>query len=235
VSDRGLFVSISLWQQTVAGDNQYMKIPRHDTDIFTRCYLYGCRLGTLLMITTAIAVEGGLSVQAADRRTTVGNPADADKDSLARSEAAAKIESHTGAFTICCQNLKSPNDIFIDLRKVNDPNEALKFIASYVHVGALILKDTGLTDAGMKHLSALQNLQTLDLTGTKITDAGLVRLKGLTHLRFLELGETKITDAGLRQLEGLKELESLSLSKTKVTAAGIAELQKALPKCGIGQ
>jgi len=50
----------------------------------------------------------------------------------------------------------------------------------------------------------------------------------------LGLINTPITDAGLKDLEKLQKLNGLALLGTKIIKEGVAELQKALPKCKIG-
>ena len=52
------------------------------------------------------------------------------------------------------------------------------------------LQGDDLTDAGLVHLSGLQNVVSLHLAGTQVTDAGLTQLKGLSSLRRLHLEKT---------------------------------------------
>ena len=76
----------------------------------------------------------------------------------------------------------------------------------------------------------------LNLRDTKVTDAGLRHLKGWPKLRALGFRVTKITDTGLMHLKGLTELRRLDLRFTEnITHAGVAELQKALPACEISK
>jgi len=73
----------------------------------------------------------------------------------------------------------------------------------------------------------------LVLRGSGVTDAGLVHLKGLTDLEWLALDGRQVTDAGLDHLKGLTNLEHLRLYGTKVTEKGAASLQHVLPKAKI--
>ena len=66
-----------------------------------------------------------------------------------------------------------------------------------------------------------------------MTDAGLAHLTGLENLKSLNLAANQVTDAGLVHLAGLTALEYLNLSRTQVTDVGVAELQTALPSCRI--
>ena len=81
----------------------------------------------------------------------------------------------------------------------------------------LDLKNTGITDAGLEHLSGLTNLKRLHLEKTKITDAGLEHMKGLGELEYLNLYGTAVTDAGLEHLKGLGKLRNLYLWQTGVS------------------
>jgi hypothetical protein len=93
----------------------------------------------------------------------------------------------------------------------------------------LDLSDTGVTDAGLKHLAGLTALQELILWTAGVTDAGLKELKGLKDLRVLALRGPQVTDAGLVHLKGLKKLERLTLSGTRVTDAGVKAIKEAIP------
>ena len=81
----------------------------------------------------------------------------------------------------------------------------------------VLINDTKVTDAGLKHLKGLTKLERLYLSDTKVTDAGLMHLTGLTKLKTLSLRNTKVTDAGLEHLKGLTELQTLELNSTEVT------------------
>jgi Leucine-rich repeat (LRR) protein len=96
----------------------------------------------------------------------------------------------------------------------------------------LDLYKTHVHDAGLAHLSGLNQLQHLHLQGARITDAGLPHLSKLTHLEFLSLDGTHITDAGLPSLKALTRLKHLDVN-TKVTAAGSTRLKKDLPMAEI--
>jgi hypothetical protein len=120
----------------------------------------------------------------------------------------------------------------------------------------LHLSNTGITDAGLRHLAGLPNLRALDLQSTEvrgpglrhiaplvedwlilkrtaIDDAALRELKGAKRLLCLDLEDTAITDAGLVHLYGLPKLSLISLEGTQVAAKGIAALNKAMPTLGI--
>jgi Leucine-rich repeat (LRR) protein len=111
------------------------------------------------------------------------------------------------------------------------------------HLSALELTNTGITDAGLRHLAGLTHLPDLSLRNNDhrpappgaapspntITDAGLVHLKGLTTLRTLNLGGLPVTDAGLDAIKDLPNLEQLYLDRTEVIGCGLGRL-KSLPR-----
>ena len=90
----------------------------------------------------------------------------------------------------------------------------------------LDLRDTRISDAGLRHLRGLRDLKLLVLTGTKVSDRGLSELENMPQLEVLCLEETKITDAGLQQLGGLANLKWLNVSGNQITDAGLACLRQ---------
>lgn len=100
----------------------------------------------------------------------------------------------------------------------------------------LVLRgDTNITDAGLKHLTALRELHTLDLRDTDIGDAGLEYVAKLSTLKTLDLTDTEITDSGLQHLASMPHLEILYVEKTEVTNDGIREFQKRRREKGFGK
>jgi internalin A len=84
-----------------------------------------------------------------------------------------------------------------------------------------LLDNPDVGDAGVKLLAQRPGLTRLSLEGTRITDQGLAELRGLTKLESLNLEGTAITDRGLEYVRGFKSLYSLDLSNTAVTDAGL--------------
>jgi hypothetical protein len=123
-------------------------------------------------------------------------------------------------------------------------DEALaSFIKTYGdRLSGLYLSNTGITDAGLRHLEGLPNLQDLFLgnmdsryapPGTTlplntITDAGLIHLRDLTNLRALNLAGLPVSDEGLDVLKDLPNLGGLYLERTKVRGPWFGRL-KSLP------
>lgn len=108
---------------------------------------------------------------------------------------------------------------------IDEPVELLSELGSLTRLETLVLRNTSVTDAELKHLKGLAFLRVLDLTNTPATDAGLAHFKGLTSLQNLDLENTQVTDAGLEHLKGLTNLGSLDLFGTQVTGPGLANLK----------
>lgn len=109
----------------------------------------------------------------------------------------------------------------------------------------LILDDSQVTDAGIRHLPVMPhlsffsasktrvtdeslplfarggNLESLRLDGTSVTDVGLQSVGEMKALRSLSLWRCPVTDEGLAHLKSLKKLQSLSLDETSVTGPGL--------------
>lgn len=83
------------------------------------------------------------------------------------------------------------------------------------------LTRTGISDAGLFHLSRLASLEILLLGGTDVTDEGCEMLAGLVELQQLNLTNTGITDRGLAMLSQMSKLEALWLDGTDVSDAAM--------------
>jgi hypothetical protein len=127
-------------------------------------------------------------------------------------------------------------------KNVDDEGLA-RFIQTYGdRLSGLYLSNTGITDAGLRHLSGLPNLEDLKIgnidprhasPGAKlplntITDAGLIHLKSLKRLQGLDLGGLPVSDEGLDVLKDLPNLGGLYLERTKVRGPWFGRL-KSLP------
>lgn len=90
----------------------------------------------------------------------------------------------------------------------------------------LYLGETGLVDADLAALAAVENLLLLELYSTPITNDGLSSLAPFHRLVYLTLAATPIDDAGLARLPPLESLRFLNLSTTRITDAGLRQLLK---------
>jgi hypothetical protein len=110
-------------------------------------------------------------------------------------------------------------------------------------IRGLDLRNTGVSDDGLRCLEGLSHLRQLALGNddrglpridgplNRVTDAGLVHLKGLDQLMYLQLAGLPVTDAGLEALEDLPDLGHLDLGRTRVAGRGLRRL-KSLPRLG---
>ena len=95
----------------------------------------------------------------------------------------------------------------------------------------LLLQGTDVTDKGLAHLTGLKSLRNFSFYGsgreaTGVTDAGLKTLTALSGLTALHLNTTRITDDGLKHLARFPDLTALDLFFSSVTDAGLAEVGK---------
>lgn len=97
----------------------------------------------------------------------------------------------------------------------------------------LELKDTSVTDNGLRLVAGMTRLEALGLSGTQITDEGLLLVSTFVNLQKLYLNDCRITDQGLQHLRHLGSLTTLDLNGTAVTQSGVEELRNALPECDI--
>ena len=97
----------------------------------------------------------------------------------------------------------------------------------------LNLRDTQLTDNGLRHLSKLQNLTWLAIGAPGVTGQGLAPIKNLSRLRLLTFWNSALTDAACEHLREMKSLQELFLGGTKVTKEAIGKLTHDLPDCAV--
>jgi hypothetical protein len=108
-------------------------------------------------------------------------------------------------------------------RKSTD-DAALKTLPAPELPFALILSESKVTDAGLKHFAGQTNLVLLDLTFSKVTGKGVAALTELPNLTSLALRSVEVTDADLKEVARFTKLTSLGLGNTGVTDAGLTHL-----------
>jgi hypothetical protein len=113
--------------------------------------------------------------------------------------------------------------------KVTDDH--LAHLKAFPHLRSVeVANKPFVTDAGLAHLAALDQLEGLVLNGTGVTAEAVVRfLKGRTKLHRLHLARVPLRDDDLTALKELTELRDLSLRGTLVSDKGVEHL-KALTK-----
>jgi hypothetical protein len=122
------------------------------------------------------------------------------------------------------------NTLKIKLKKDFEDDDLKKVVEKYPDLNVLDLESCNkITDAGLEHLSKLDNLTSLDLANCPyITNDGLAHLSNFTNLTSLSLKScNKITDKGLEHLGNLTNLTSLNLNSCwKITDKGLEHLSK---------
>jgi Leucine-rich repeat (LRR) protein len=106
--------------------------------------------------------------------------------------------------------------------RVND--WALVYLGWIRSLEALQLARTGVTSAGMPHLTGLQRLQLLDLTQTQVSDNCIPAINCFEVLRRLHLSATNITDAGIQELRVSSQLKNLYVGGTQITDKSMARI-----------
>lgn len=94
----------------------------------------------------------------------------------------------------------------------------------------LTLRETQVTDAGLRELGRFHRLESLNVANTHVTDAGVVHLRGLPKLRVLNLRITDVTDAAITTLARLPSLQELDVKLTAVSAAGAETFRQKRPQ-----
>ena len=137
----------------------------------------------------------------------------------------------------------NPEQFFVSVTGAEFDDQALERLVNRYGdcIWALDLRQTKVTDDGLRHLAGLSQLGDLTLGNddvrirptvprpiSTITDAGLIHLQGLRELHSLSLVGLPITDAGLDAVKDLPALSGLCLSRTKIKGPGLARL-KSLP------
>ena len=108
-----------------------------------------------------------------------------------------------------CKIDKRGLDPFVNLESLDMSystfgNNAMPSLAAMHSLRRLYLRDTSVTDEGLKHIAGLTRLEELDLYGVKVTDRGIGYLKDLRELRKLILLGAPITDESIRCWRGCR-------------------------------
>jgi hypothetical protein len=125
-----------------------------------------------------------------------------------------------------------PNLESLDLFETGVGDDDMPLVGKMSKLKMLILEDTDVTSAGLRHLANLTELRVLWLSKTQIDDRGIRHLTGLAKLRELFLDGTNVTDKSVPHLKRLRRLEQL-LVPSSVSEDARKELQIALAKCDV--
>jgi hypothetical protein len=113
----------------------------------------------------------------------------------------------------------------LDVRDSNVSDAGLKSLSNLKNLEYLNLSRTAITGHGLPSLAGLRSLRTVLLDGNTVTDNGLKFIRQCDHVHLLALNHCQITDQGLRSLSTLTEVESLELNfNPGITATGLLQL-----------
>lgn len=112
----------------------------------------------------------------------------------------------------------------LDNSLVTDADLAQLEAQLFVKVIAVSLRDTKITDAGIRQLKLLPRLRSLDISGTLITDEVGATLKSFHSLKELAVANTDFSDTGLFHIKDLS-LRRLDVERTRVTNRGLRYLK----------
>ncbi|MBP90627.1 MAG: hypothetical protein CMJ64_28610 [Planctomycetaceae bacterium] len=82
---------------------------------------------------------------------------------------------------------------------------------SELHLSALSIRGTAITDEGLSRLASMTSLASLDVSDTKATSEGLKSLAGLTSLTALEIDDDCVSPDSVIALQSLKSLQVLRI------------------------
>jgi hypothetical protein len=119
------------------------------------------------------------------------------------------------------QNLKR-----FRLKQTTITDTGLKVALGFGMLEELQITGSAIAGPGLDNLSERKGLKVLDLTGGKVNDEGAGRLIALPALRELRLAGCPITDRGSTLLAQIDAVEILDLSNTNVTDATLGILKK---------
>lgn len=110
--------------------------------------------------------------------------------------------------------------------------ESVADLACFPKLRFASLEGCNTTDRGLERLANWRALETFCLLNcSKITDAGMVHVAALQQLRYLYLVGISLSDAGIAQLKNMPDLQCIEIRGTKVTEEGVKALCEALPDC----
>jgi Leucine-rich repeat (LRR) protein len=99
-------------------------------------------------------------------------------------------------------------------------NDDLARLARHPGIFSLAVRESRITEAGIKHLAALKGVDRLELDHNELGDECLPAIAALRTVRSLNLTGTRVTGAGVRHLAG-RDLERLELPVEARDNAGL--------------
>ena len=131
------------------------------------------------------------------------------------------------------QNVRQVNLVYDDSsgkRLTNDNAEPcdglLERISSLTDLKELLLKETQVTDEGLRHIGKMTGLEYLSIWNAySVTDSGVAHLKNLKNLKTIHISNSNLTDKSLVVLSSLQSMEVMSLQHNHFTDEGLARMK----------
>lgn len=116
----------------------------------------------------------------------------------------------------------------LDLHETGLTNAGLSHISSLVNLTHISLqKNREITDEGLQALANMKKLSSINLDRLNITDEGIAFIKHNPRLDWLNIKDTQITDASIPLLIKLNRMKNLYLEGSKISDQGIQKIRKA--------
>ena len=112
----------------------------------------------------------------------------------------------------------------VNLTKTGISDAGMFHISKLESVEVLLLGGADVSDEGIELLGQLSNLKQLNLTMTGVSDRSMSILKQMTQLEFLWLEGTDVSDDGVGSIAEIKSLQLLDLCRSTITDTGLAHL-----------
>jgi hypothetical protein len=114
-------------------------------------------------------------------------------------------------------------------------DDGLKAISAFKQLRILRITSGTALDKDFALLGGIKSLTNLTVSTTAFGNKAAEAIGGLTGLTRLDATGTKLTNSGLERLYPLKNLTELILNGTEVTPQAAADFQKALPQCRVSR
>lgn len=99
----------------------------------------------------------------------------------------------------------------------------LAHLRAFEQLNDLTLSSPGITGSGLRGFSS-SKLQRINFSGSGVTDAGMESIAAFDGIELIFFSDTQVTDRGLRHLAGMERLQVLNLRGTNITDAGLSHL-----------
>lgn len=128
--------------------------------------------------------------------------------------------------------LSSDVVFYIDLSKSKVRDDDLVVLPYLSPASALSLEDTTVGDRGMNDVARMR-VYDLCLRQSNVSDTGVKVIARISTLDALDLGGTHVSDACVADLSQITSLKILRIDGTRVTVSGANDLRQALPGCRV--